>query len=347
MSMRPGAPGNVHVVRGSSAGAVLGRHGLLVEVVDDSLVYGPVSLNLAQHGRLRRDFWRHERALGPGLPAQGRFAGSRGHVAFPDLRAAIVQHGARNVVLWLSPLWPDVLFFWWVSHGLLTSGVPGAKLFVAHPRNGAWPGAMNPSDIDAARVEGPLRTSDIRHAARLWEHFASPSPAALDRALRAKRGSTRSSALNYYARLLPRLGARNTLLPSVADAWLLSGFDCTKPAHAVMSNPWGREPDQWLLNMGEEFIFTRLWRWSTHQNGRWLTGLPEPDRDLRYVRYTLTEECRELLDAGTTRGSDLAPITVGGLHVPDEPWLCIFSVRGDSLRVSRRRVTSRSPRRRS
>lgn len=335
--MHINAPGTVHVVRGRSAGAVLARQRLRTEVVDDSLVYGPVSLNPVKHGRIRRDFWRRERALGPGLHTQGRFERGSAHVAFPELRSAVIEDGARALVLWLSPLWPDVLFFWWISHGLLTAGVPRAKLFVAHPRKRSWPGAMNPADVEAARIVGPLKASDIRAAARLWEHFASPSPAALDRARRTERASASLGALRYYAALLPQLGKSAALFPSMADSWLLSGFVDAKPAHTVMSRPWGREADQWLLNMGEEFIFTRLWRWGTHQHGRWLKGSPEPGRDLRYVRYTMTDECRELLRNGTNRRSDLAPIRVGGLHVPEEPWLCIpSSDGGGAWRIHRR-----------
>lgn len=321
--MRAHVQDAVHVVRGRSAGAVLARHGMRTEVVDDSLVYGPVSLDQVEHGRVRTNFWRRERLLGPGLEAHGRFEGGRAHLAFPDLRSALVDAGARAVVLWLSPLWPDVLFYWWVSYGLVTSGIPRAKVLVARPRKGSWPGAMNPADIDAARIVGPLRSSEVRAAARLWEYFASPSPAALDRARRAQQPGAPGAALRYYGSLLPRLGKSAALFPSIADSWLLSAFADEKPAHTIVSNPWGREADQWLLNMGEEFIFTRLWRWAGHQHGRWLKSRPQPRRDLRYVRYTMTPECRELLQNGTRRRSDFAPLTLGGLHVADGRWLCV------------------------
>jgi hypothetical protein len=33
---------------------------------------------------------------------------------------------------------------------------------------------------------------------------------------------------------------------------------------------WSSNGDRWLLNLGEEFIFTRLWRWGAHRDGHWL-----------------------------------------------------------------------------
>jgi hypothetical protein len=314
------------LVSSESASGCIMRAGVprkRVRILSEHLTIGPCDVDPERHVALRRA-WNAE--IGDEyLPTFG----------LNELRAAVA--GDRQVVIWATRAYADLVWLWWILDGLGRLGPRVQQPILVRPKPGdprTTVGGTSPEESRAALADARVISHDeVHEGVELWKLFASPDPRAFDEARR--KGSLafpelRESA-DLYGDWFPRLdGDRlllaahdERLLASLTNEWLIT-WDLNE--RIAEKHGWERL----LWTHGSLAPFWRLRQWAARGVvAREVRYDHDTDEQLECERtmFRSTDRARALLTNGLVGVGDAPPIYVGGcrLNDPTSPWVRVMA----------------------
>ena len=344
----PLADGAVHFSVSPSWGGA-GRFGAEMALLD-CLSVGPVDSSACVQSRTRRRYWTNvRRRLGrwsakcttDAKPTRG--ASRAGPTQFVRVHWATgLQNAFRRcpspkpLVLWTSRTWQDRVTTWCLMSVLGTANVDPARLWIAEPYRSDY-GVMEGlacypiRDLQHALERAVvMEQALLREGQALWQKFSSPSPVALDTALR--KGSRwfpgLPDAARHYRTWFPRWHAgRKSVRLSALDEFLLETFDETEwrtPLSVFKRDRFFRDM---MRVVSDVACVDRLLQWLEYEYS-------DPVLEFQRVKglnqftslsFRRTPFGHRLLDAGLPSIDAAPPVFIGGCKVysGDAPYVCV------------------------